>query len=66
MAQTQDTEEQQQFRALQGEGLKITPADSGELLEGMGRIPSYWDSWVRLRGGVTENLLATIRETLDR
>lgn len=66
IAQTQDTEELQQIRALQGEGLKVTPANTGELLDGMTRIPSYWDSWVRLRGGPTESLLATIREALDR
>ena len=66
IAQTQDTEELQQIRVLQGEGLKVTAADAGELLEGMVRIPSYWDSWVRLRGGATESLLATIREALDR
>ena len=66
LPQTQDTEELQQIRVLQGEGLKVTAADAGELLEGMVRIPSYWDSWVRLRGGATESLLATIREALDR
>ena len=66
IAQTQDSEELQQIRALATEGLKITPADMGEILAGTAKIPSYWDSWVRLRGGETETLLASIRETLDR
>ena len=66
IARTQDSEELQQIRVLAAEGLKVTPADSSEILEGMARIPSYWDSWVRLRGGETENLLAAIRQALDR
>ncbi len=66
IARTQDTEEQQLIRALTGEGLKATPADHGDILDGTVKIPAYWDSWVRLRGGETERLLLSIRETLDR
>ena len=66
MAQNQDADEQQQIRALQSEGLKVTLIDSGDILEGTARIPPYWDNWARLRGAETENLLASIRQALDR
>jgi TRAP-type C4-dicarboxylate transport system substrate-binding protein len=66
IARTQDAEERQIVGALSGEGLKATPADVAELRDGMARLPAYWDSWVRLRGGETESLLASIRLMLDR
>jgi len=66
IARTQDSEELQLLAGLRGEALTVTPADSGELLEATAKLPASWDSWVRLRGSETENLLATIRQTLDR
>lgn len=66
IARTQDAEERQILGALAGEGLKVTPADAEEIRDGTARLPAYWDSWVRLRGGETENLLASIRLMLDR
>ncbi len=66
IARTQDAEERQVLGALAGEGLKVTQADAAELRDGMARLPGFWDSWVRLRGGETENLLASIRLALDR
>jgi TRAP-type transport system periplasmic protein len=66
LARTQDTEEMQQVRALSNEGLRFTPANAEEVREGLTKLPAYWDSWVRLRSGDTEKLLATIRESLDR
>ena len=66
IARTQDAEERQILGALSGEGLKVTPANAEEIRDGTARLPAYWDSWVRLRGGETENLLASIRLRLDR
>lgn len=66
LAQAQDAEEQQLLRALAGEGLKISPTKSDEVLEGTLKLPAFWDSWVRLRSPETEALLAAVREALDR
>lgn len=66
LARNQDAEEQQVMRQLSTEGLNVSLTNRSELLEGIARIPAFWDSWVRLRGADTEALLAAIRQTLDR
>jgi TRAP-type C4-dicarboxylate transport system substrate-binding protein len=66
ITQTHDREELQVLAALAVEGLKATPADPAEIREGMRRVPAYWDTWARLRGPETENLLASVRLVLDR
>jgi TRAP-type C4-dicarboxylate transport system substrate-binding protein len=66
LARSQDAEEQQVMRQLSTEGLNVSLTNRAEVLEGIARVPAYWDSWVRLRGPETEPLLASIRQTLDR
>lgn len=66
LAAAQDQEEAQLLRQLSSDGLKATPVKPEEIQEGMTKLPSQWDSWVRLRGPETENLLATVRQALDR
>jgi len=66
IARTQDSEDQQILRTLAGEGLKVTPADPNEIEAGIQKLAPFWDNWVRLRGSHAENLLARIRQTLDR
>lgn len=66
MAAAQDQEEAQLLRQLGGEGLGTTPLGRDELQDGIARLPSYWDSWVRLRGPEIEGLLVSVRQTLDR
>ncbi len=66
MAAAQDQEEAQLLRQLGGEGLKATQVSREELQDGTTKLPSYWDSWVRLRGPDIENLLVSVRQALDR
>jgi TRAP-type C4-dicarboxylate transport system substrate-binding protein len=66
MATAQDQEEAQVLRQLGGEGLKTTPVSKEELQDGIQKLPSYWDSWVRLRGPEMEGLLVSVRQMLDR
>ncbi len=66
IARAQDGEDQQILRTLSASGLKVTPANPAEVQAGVQKLASYWDSWVRLRGTETENLLAGIRQRLDR
>lgn len=66
MAAAQDQEEAQLLRQLGSEGLKATQVSLEELQDGMMKLPSYWDSWVRLRGPDIENLLVSVRQVLDR
>ena len=66
LAQVQDQEEAQLLRQLGGEGLKTAPLSPEELQDGISKLPSYWDSWVRLRGPEVETLLVSVRQALDR
>jgi TRAP-type C4-dicarboxylate transport system substrate-binding protein len=66
IAATQDAEEVQLVRQMSGQGLAATPADAREVADAVQKLAPYWDSWVRLRGGTAETLLAAIREELDR
>ena len=66
IARTQDAEELQLLSGFRGEGLTITLANSGDVLEATSKLPVVWDHWARLRGSEIENLLATIRQDLDR
>ena len=66
IARTQDEEEQRLMATLRGEGLRTTPTNTDEVQEGTAKLPTYWDSWVRLRPSETGDLLARIRQVLDR
>ena len=66
LAQAQDQEQAQLLRQMAGEGLKATPLGREELQDGIAKLPSYWDSWVRLRGPEVEGLLVSVRQALDR
>ena len=66
IAAAQDQEEAQLVRQLGNEGLKATPVNPAEIQDGITKLPSYWDSWVRLRGPEMESLLVTVRQALDR
>ena len=66
MAVAQDQEESQALRQLVSDGLKATPVNPAEIQDGITKLPSYWDSWVRLRGPEMESLLVTVRQALDR
>ena len=65
-AQAQDQEQAQLLRQMAGEGLKATPLGREELQDGIAKLPSYGDSWVRLRGPEVEGLLVSVRQALDR
>lgn len=66
IARTQDAEETQITRQLIAEGLNSTPPKPDDIAEAIQKLAPYWDSWVRLRPGTTEDLLAAIRQELDR
>ena len=66
IARTQDAEEAQILAQLRSEGVQVTPANRAEVLDGTTRLPAAWDNWVRLRGSDMENLLAAVRQVLDR
>lgn len=66
MAAAQDQEEAQLLRQMGSEGLKATPVNPAEIQDGVAKLPSYWDSWVRLRGPEMEGLLVSVRQMLDR
>jgi TRAP-type C4-dicarboxylate transport system substrate-binding protein len=66
IARTQDAEETQINRQLIAEGLNSTPPKPDDIAEAIQKLAPYWDSWVRRRPGATEDLLAAIRQELDR
>ena len=66
MAGAQDQEEAQLLRQMGSDGLKATPVSPAEIQDGVAKLPSYWDSWVRLRSPEMESLLVSVRQALDR